>query len=91
MIRRFKKYYEINIVDVPDPDPIPDPEDFPCINFTLEASLDTSITFTFKKCSGGNSNITVPGNSSVNVCAKEVYPPAFPSNKWKIYLGDYCN
>lgn len=88
MIRRFKKYYNIDNAEVIPPPP--PPEEDSCINWKLEASSPTTINFTFHKCSGGTATITVPGNTSVNVCAVSVNPPAFASNKWKIYIGDYC-
>ena len=89
MIRRFKKYYNINNTEVVLPPP-PPPEDAECTKFILEASLDTNIVFTYLNCLGGTSNVTVPGNSSITVCAKGVYPPTFSSNKWNIYVDDFC-
>lgn len=86
MIRRFKKYYNINNDDVTSPPP-PTGD---CYSFTLQALLDTSITFTFEKCSGGSSSVTVPGNSSLTICAQSVSNPAQASNKWKIFIGDLC-
>lgn len=89
MIRRFKKYYNINNEEVVPPPP-PEGE---CYTFTLEALLDFDVTFNFLRCSGGGSEtvgINVPGNSSLTICAREVFPPAVASNKWAIYTGDIC-
>lgn len=86
MINRFKKYYNVDN----DAVIVPDPEENICYSFTLEALLDSNISFTFAKCSGGNSTVTVPGNSSVNICALSVQSPSQPSNKWAIYIGEEC-
>lgn len=86
MIRRFKKYYNINNEDVTPPPP-PEGE---CYSFTLQALLDASITFTFTKCTGGTTSVTVPGNSSTTICAQSVNNPAQASNKWAIFIGDLC-
>lgn len=86
MINRFKKYYNVdNEAVIP-----PDPESGSCYSFELHALLDTNISFSFTTCSGGGSNITVPAGTFVKICAQTVNPPVQASNKWAIFIGDYC-
>ena len=89
MINRFKKYYNVdNDLIVSSP-----PQEGICYPFDLMATSESNISFDFTTCSGGGSNITVPGNGTVTICASHVSQPAEPSSKWKIFIGrvdDYC-
>jgi len=82
MINRFKKYYNVDndlVVTLP--------QEGICYPFDLMATSESHISFNFTTCSGGGSNITVPGNGTVRICASHVSPPAQPSSKWKILIG----
>ena len=85
MINRFKKYYNVDNRDI-----FPPNLSEGCTSFELHALLDINITFSFITCSGGESNITVPAGTHLKICAETVFPPAQPSNKWALFIGDYC-
>lgn len=83
MINRFKKYYNVNNIGVTPPPP---PEST-CYPFELVATTSSSIIFQFDTCSGETTNITVPGNQRIEICASKVYRPNESEPKWTIITG----
>lgn len=87
MINRFKRYYNIDNDDVTPPDPDPTT----CYSFIFEATTEEAVTFTFTKCkNGATGTVTVPGNSSVEMCGRLAFNPPVASSKWLIHLNGLC-
>ena len=82
MIIRFKKYYNVDNIEITPP-----PESN-CYPFDLITLTSSSVTFQFDTCSGEISSIVVPGNQIVKICASKVYIPDVDALTWTITLGD---
>lgn len=84
MLWKYKKCYEHTNEDVPV-------EPTQCYLFTLRATTETDINFTFNDCTRGEIDLTVSGNTEVDVCAISVDMPANSPTQWEIFIGIECS